>query len=874
MWARARCWATWPDKSLIGASRQRSVWSRRWNWPTAGSTSCARRCWTGSIGCPCLRVTRSATVFGMATGQPPDRFLVGLATLGLLAEAAEQQPLACIIDDAQWLDKASAQAIAFAARRLLAERVALVCAVRTGNDSDTLAGLPMLTVEGLSDSDARTVLLNGVHGVLDAAVCDQIIAESHGNPLALRELPNTWKAVEIAGGFGWPGSQPVTGKIERSYGRRLRVLPPETQLLVVAAAAEPLGDPLLLHRATQALGIDAGAAQPAIEAGLIELRQRVEFADPLVRSAAYRAATPADRQRVHGALADAVDPDSDPDRRAWHRARATAAPNEEVADELVRSAGRAQSRGGVAAGAAFLARATELTPDPARRVDRALDAALANVEAGAFDSARRLLGIAHDGPVDDAQRARIDLVRARSAFASSRGNEAVPLLLAAANRFAPLDAELARDTYLDAFIAAVFSGRLSVTSGVADIAKAARRSHLQPDDLVTPPDRLLQAFIELAAGYEAAAPFCRRAIRGPGHEEPHDDPRWSLHRLALALELWDDHVAASAARSHLRGARQTGSLTELVLALHAQAPVLVFRGELSAASSLAAQAQSVQDATGIRESPYGALILAGWRGDALEAGALIDVSVRDAEIRGEGVGVALGEYARCCAVQQPGPLRHSTRGCPQSQRPSRDRRRELGTARADRSVHTDRAGRSGGRRPRTAGVQGTRERNALGARHRGAIASLGRSQRRCRAVLSRRDRAPAPDPDPQRARSHPPAVRRMAPTREAPRRRTERAEHRPADVLLDGHGCVRETRAIESSLRRGPRRGSEPSRRTATSPHRRRRSRDSLEMASPTPRSADSCSSVPARSSTTWARCSPSSASPHAGSSRPTCERP
>ena len=380
-----------------------------------------------------------ATVFGLSTGPAPDRFLVGLATLTLVAQAAEQQPLACIVDDAQWLDGASAQLLAFVARRLLAERVALVCAARTGTGDGVLAGLPALEIRGLSDGDARPLLLGHVHGPIDAAVTDQIVAESRGNPLALLELPRTWDAAGLAGGFGLPASQPVAGKIEHSYVQRLRLLPADTRLLVLTAAAEPLGDPVLLRRAAGALGIDMMAAAPAVDAGLIQVRIRVEFAHPLVRSAAYRAADAADRRRVHYALADATDAQTDPDRRAWHRARAASGPDEEVAVELEQSAGRAQARAGLAAAAAFLTRATELTPLPEARTRRALAAAFANVQAGAFDSTRTLLTIARDGPVDELQRAQIDLVCAQMAFASSRGNEATLLLLAAAQRLQPLN---------------------------------------------------------------------------------------------------------------------------------------------------------------------------------------------------------------------------------------------------------------------------------------------------------------------------------------------------------------------------------------------------------------------------------------------------
>src|SRR5215468_2466373 len=377
---------------------------------------------------PVPQRTALAIVFGRDDGHPPDRFLVGLATLTLLADAAEEQPLLCIVDDAQWLDDASAQIFGFVARRLLAERIAFLGAARMGSGDEVFAGLPTRSIGGLGDSDARALLLENVHGPLDAAVCEQIITESHGNPLALLELPRTWDPAELAGGFGVPAGHHVVGKIERSYAKRLVALPPETRLLVLAAAAEPLGDPLLLHRAAEGLGLEMAASSPAVNAGLLEVAGRVEFVHPLVRSAAYGSAGDDERHRVHRALADATDPERDPDRRAWHRARATPGPDEEVASELERSAGRAQARGGVVAAAAFLQRAVVLTSDPELRAERALNAAQASLQAGTFDAALAALGTAAAGPTDDLRRARIHLLRGRIASSSSYGSAAAELL--------------------------------------------------------------------------------------------------------------------------------------------------------------------------------------------------------------------------------------------------------------------------------------------------------------------------------------------------------------------------------------------------------------------------------------------------------------
>ena len=588
------------------------------------------------------------TAFGLSFGPAPDRFLVGLATLTLFSEIAEQQPLVCVVDDAQWLDQASAQLLGFVARRLLAERIALVCAARTGIGDDVLAGLPELPIGGLGDSDARALLLENVQGPLDAAVCDQIITESHGNPLALKELPRTWDTADVAGGFGLPGSRAVISKIEQSYVQRLGLLSCETRLLVLATAAEPLGNPVLLYRAAETLGLDLAVAGPAEDAGLLNIGARVEFAHPLVRSATYRAAAGEDRERVHRALAEATDPEADPDRRAWHRARATNRPDEEVAAELERSAGRAHARGGLAAAAAFLTRATELTRDPARRSERALAAAFANVQAGSFATTRRMLDIANDGPVDDLQRARLDMLRAHLEFASSRGNEATPLLLAAARRLEPLDLKLARETYLDAFSAALFGARLNTVVGVPEVAEAARAAPRRANDEATAADLLLDALVALTDDYEAAIAPCQDALRKLSGDKisPEERLRWLWQGCVVALEVWDDESAYLLSHQSVRIARETGTLSELALALSARTPVLVFCGELSAAASAVADTQSVQEATGISSAPYGALVLAAWRGDERETHQLIDATILEAGARGEGIGLAIAEYAR------------------------------------------------------------------------------------------------------------------------------------------------------------------------------------------------------------------------------------
>ena len=411
-----------------------------------------------------------STAFGLRSGDAPNRFLVGLAVLGLLSDVAEENPLLWIVDDTQWLDEASFQTLAFVARRLAAESVAMVFAMRDPARELDFVRFDELIVHGLGERDARALLESVLTGPLDERVRDRLVAETRGNPLALLELPRGRTPAEMAGGFGLPNASSLTTRIEESFRRRLAPLAPSTRMLLLVASAEPAGDPVPVWRALTAIGVEPAARSAA--ADLVEFGSQVRFRHPLVRSAVYQAASPDERQRAHRALADATDPDVDPDRRAWHRAHATAGPDADVAAELERSAGRAQGRGGLAAAAAFLERAAELTPEPARRARRALAAAQSKQRAGAPDAALRLLAVAEAGPLDELDQARAQLLRAQVTFAVTRGGDAPQLLLAAANRLEPLDGPLARQTYLDAFAAALFADELARGSGVREIAEA------------------------------------------------------------------------------------------------------------------------------------------------------------------------------------------------------------------------------------------------------------------------------------------------------------------------------------------------------------------------------------------------------------------
>jgi DNA-binding CsgD family transcriptional regulator len=578
--------------------------------------------------------------FGLRTGSAPDRFLVGLAVLSLLAEVAEERPLVCVVDDAQWLDRASAQALVFVARRLLAESVALVLVTREPDGE--LEGLPKLAVEGLAVGDARALLSSALRVPLDERVRERLVAETRGNPLALLELPQGMTPAELAGGFGLPDSPGLSGRIEDSFRRRVAGLRAETQRLLLVAAAEPVGDPVLLWRAAERLGI--GVAAAGHTDGLLEIGGRVTFRHPLVRSAVYRAASPEDRQAVHRALAEATDPEGDPDRRAWHLAQATPGVDEDVASELERSAGRAQARGGLAAAAAFLERSATLTLEPSRRAGRALTAAQAKHQAGAPDTAVALLSVAESGPLDELQRAQVDLLRAQIAFVVSRGRDAPALLLKAAKRLEPLDVRLARDTYLDAWWAALmFVDRRAGDGGVVEVAKAARTAPSTPE----PPraaDLLLDGLAVLGTeGHVAAAPNLKRAVSAfRGDDISRDEGlRWLWFACHIALDLWDDESWEALCTHHVQLSRDAGALTVLLLGLNQRIGLHEHAGELAAAASLSEEARAVAEATGSLFAPYPAIVVAARRGREADLSELIDASMNEMVARGEGAGPAI-----------------------------------------------------------------------------------------------------------------------------------------------------------------------------------------------------------------------------------------
>jgi DNA-binding CsgD family transcriptional regulator len=582
-------------------------------------------------------------VFGLKAGPAPDLFLVGLATLSLICESAEERPLLCVVDDVQWLDQASARTLGFVARRLGADAVGLVIGAR--DPGLELRGLPQLELAGLRNGDARALIGTATRSVLDARVLDRIVAETRGNPLALLELPRGLTATQLAGGFGLLDARGLPGRLEDTFLRRLADLPDSAARLVLLAAAEPIGDPLLTWRAAEQLGIERTAV--ADTGDFLTIGDRLTFRHPLVRSAVYRSASPQERQAAHLALAEVTDPEADPDRRAWHLAAAATGPDEAVAGELERSAIRARARGGLAAAAAFLRRAVALTEDPASRIDRALAAAQASLHAGAFEAALSLVSNAEVGDLDPLRRARADLLLAQVASARA-GTDAPARLLKAAQRLEPLDPQLARETYLDAWGAALFAGGSAGEHTLHEISAAALAAPSTSDagrssDLLL--DGLACLIIE---GRGAAEAKLQRAVTAFVADEFSVEKglQWGVLASTAAVELWDFDSWEAVIAGQMERARDAGALAPLAIALNGVGIVVAWRGDLVGAAQVVAEADAVTEATGTRIAPYGAMLLAALSGREQQARERIDRSVEGAMAAGEGLGVQYGQWAR------------------------------------------------------------------------------------------------------------------------------------------------------------------------------------------------------------------------------------
>jgi DNA-binding CsgD family transcriptional regulator len=599
---------------------------------------------------PALHREALEKVFGLEAGSPPDRFLVGIAVLDLVAMLAQAKPLIWLVDDAQWLDRSSMQAIGFTARRLLAERMVIVIASRDNGDDGDLAGLPEIRLGGLSTEDSGRLLDSVVTGPLDPRVRNRIIAETRGNPLALLELPRGWTTAEFVEGLSESARSPLTGQLELAFAKRLAELPLDTKTLLTLAAAEPQGDPALLWSAAQRLGLDWSAAAPAECAGLIEFGRHVYFRHPLVRTAAYRCAPIQKRMEVHRALAAVTDPIRDADRRAWHRASSTVAHDESVAVELEQSAGRAKARGGLLAAAALLERAARLTPDGADRANRTLAAARAKRDAGALDSALQLLSTV-EGEPSELRSALAEQLRGKIAFDQRRGDAAAELLRSAALRLEPFDPRLARDTHLEALAAAVWA---SGADGRELIQKTAEAAQAAPPASEHPrtADLILDALAtRVTDGYEAAAPAMTKAVAAARHHVIGDADVENLSWLAgnraagiMATEVWDFETGLALAERQVALARDSGALVQLQFALNFLANNVVLTGDMRAAAALVEEERLLSTMTSVVPVGYSSVLLDAFRGDAAKAIPVIRATIETATEDGQGRIVAFANY--------------------------------------------------------------------------------------------------------------------------------------------------------------------------------------------------------------------------------------
>jgi AAA ATPase domain len=825
-----------------------------------------------ALPAPQRRALRVA--FGLAFGGAPDRFLVALATLGLLAEVAAERPLLCVVDDAQWLDAASAQVLGFVARRLEAESVAIVLAVRGLPDRRELAGLPELAVRGLPHAEARALLESALPGRLDEGVRDRLVAETRGNPLALLELAREPAVGQVAGGFGLVAPQELSGRIEQRFRQRLEDLPEDARRLLLVAAAEPVGDPLLLWSAAERLGIRPASAGEAER--LLAIGDRVTFLHPLVRSAVYRAAPPHERRAVHLALADVTASRVEADRRAWHLAAAAPGPDEAVARELERSAGRAQARGGFAAAAAFLQRSVALTRDPARRTERALAAAQASLHAGAFGAALEALATAEGAPLDELQGARVDLLRGQVALAAGSAARASPLLLKAARRLEPLDLALARETYLSACGAAMLAG----PAGAGDLVRMGEAVRALPplgaDARAV--DRLLDGLALLVTeGRGAAASALQpaaRAFAGAG-ATLEESLGWGWMATAASNALWDDDGLRAVCGHQIRLARDAGALEPLPIHLIALATASARGGDFAAAASLVAEADAVTEATGTRLAPYAAeLLLAALRGREAELGALEQAAIEQAKRSGQGIAATVADWASATLHNGLGRFEAALEPLRGRPRPRATCSRPCGPC------------PSWSRRPRApARVTSRRTRSSGSWRRRGPPARTSASASRRGPARCWR-RAPPPSPCTAR-RSSACAAPGCAPSSPVRTCSTASGCAAPAAGAPRASSCA-PRRSCSAGWRwrgspsapagsgspRARRSAGGPRRRATRSRPRRRRSPGWPATASRTPRSGRGCSSAPARSSGTSRRCSRSSGSPRAGGCATRCRAP
>lgn len=585
-----------------------------------------------------------ASTLGLIEVERSDRFLTALGVLTLLSNAAQDTGLLCAVDDAEWLDEASAQVLSFVARRLVSEGIAMLFTFGAAHPTSVaLAPFRELNFEGLSQVASRELLDRKVEGTLDSGVRDRLVIEAEGNPLALIELAQLLTAEQLAGLAPLPKALPLGDRLEQGLMRNVRGLSSDARSILVLVATERSGDPGLLRRAADGLGLSQTAIDDA--ESVLRLGAQITFRHGFVRSAVYALASETTRRDAHLALAEAMDPDADEDRIAWHRAAASVDADETVAADLEASARKARDRGGQVAAAAVLELAAELTPDPSRRAARLLVAADADLAAGALSKADTLLSQLTPKLLDDEQRAEAQRLRGTLALARGDKGSSSTLLIEAARVLAPFDLRKARDTCLDALATAMFAGRLASDRGMREAVECAR-SMPEPTQ-TTAADVLLDAFATLVdEGSAAAAPVLRRGVGLAGES---GDLRAIGPAFQAAFELWDDEALHTLAQRRVDLARGSGAFVALPNALNQLGAYEVLVGRFDAAEACFEEADEISAATGyagiLGKTGVGPLILAAWRGEDARTRALAEVCSRDGTARGFGTFVGFAQSA-------------------------------------------------------------------------------------------------------------------------------------------------------------------------------------------------------------------------------------
>jgi DNA-binding CsgD family transcriptional regulator len=596
-------------------------------------------------GLPARQRDALESCFGVVGNAPADRFVVGLAALSLLAAVAARQPLLCIVDDAQWLDRESLDTLAFVGRRLHADGIALLFAVRRTSTSQgpPFDGLPVVGIEGLREDAALALLARVAQRSIDAEVARRLIAETNGCPLAVIELTAELGPEQLAGGDVLQTPLTISSRLENHFLRQVRALPDETQTFLLIAAADSSGEPALVWRAAMMLELSPAAADPAVSAEIIAVAPRISFRHPLIRSAVIGGSAAPQRAKVHRTLAALCEGDGNADARAWHLAAAATGTDESVASELEDRGAHARASGRYATEAAFYSRAAALTPSPDRRAERLLAAAQAHVTAGAHQAAAAALADARPhlaSRVLEANAQRLDA----ALHSYSLPNDMPARLLTTARALEEFDVRLARDTYAEALEAVLVSGQLTNEIAMADVGRAALDAPRLDSD-PTFADFMIDAFgTRLAIGHVEAAPMMRRAIdlHVHGASRAAGIVRSATLGNIAAADVWDADGFGAIAHRLEPIERDHGALDPLRITLGALGHFEMWQGNFALADDYHSEATEIAGILGADRRPWDLLKveLLAWQGREEETRRAVDI-LTGSLMRAAGAGVTV-----------------------------------------------------------------------------------------------------------------------------------------------------------------------------------------------------------------------------------------